>query len=115
MSDHWPQCYTALLAGGGVKGGYTYGESDELAKFPARNPVKPEDLAATIFELLGIDPATEKPVYLKIGPYGPYVQLGDEGENGKKPKRTSLLKGMQPEDVDLELALRLLDLPRANP
>jgi hypothetical protein len=57
--DHWPQCYTTLLAGGGVKGGYVYGESDELAKFPARNPVKPEDLAATIFQLLGIDPATE--------------------------------------------------------
>jgi DNA topoisomerase-1 len=63
-------------------------------------------------EALGADPATEKPVYLKIGPYGPYVQLGDEGENGKKPKRTSLLKGMEPEDVDLALALRLLELPR---
>jgi DNA topoisomerase-1 len=63
-------------------------------------------------EALGVDPSTEKPVYLKVGPYGPYVQLGDEGENGKKPKRTSLLKGMQPEDVDLALALRLLDLPR---
>ncbi len=63
-------------------------------------------------EALGADPATEKPVYLKIGPYGPYVQLGDEGENGKKPKRTSLLKGMEPEDVDLDLALRLLELPR---
>jgi DNA topoisomerase-1 len=63
-------------------------------------------------EALGADPATEKPVYLKIGPYGPYVQLGDEGENGKKPKRTSLLKGMEPGDVDLDLALRLLELPR---
>jgi hypothetical protein len=57
--DHWPQCYTALLAGGGVKGGYVYGTSDELAKFPAEKPVKPEDLAATIYQLLGIDPATE--------------------------------------------------------
>ncbi len=57
--DHWPQCYTALLAGGGVKGGYVYGKSDELAKFPAEKPVKPEDLAATIFQLLGIDPSTE--------------------------------------------------------
>lgn len=57
--DHWPQCYTALLAGGGVKGGYVYGESDERAKFPAEKPVKPEDLAATIFQLMGIDPATE--------------------------------------------------------
>jgi hypothetical protein len=57
--DHWPQCYTALLAGAGVKRGYVYGESDEHAKFPAANPVKPEDLAATIFQILGIDPTTE--------------------------------------------------------
>ncbi|MEM7479441.1 MAG: DUF1501 domain-containing protein [Planctomycetota bacterium] len=57
--DHWPQCYTALLAGGGVKGGYVYGKSDEAAKFPAEKPVKPEDLAATIYQILGIDPNTE--------------------------------------------------------
>lgn len=57
--DHWPQCYTALLAGAGVKRGYVYGESDEHAKFPAANPVRPEDLAATIFQILGIDPTTE--------------------------------------------------------
>jgi DNA topoisomerase I len=64
-------------------------------------------------ETLGLDPETEKPIYLKVGPYGPYVQLGDEGEGkAKKPKRTSLLKGMAPEDVDLDLALKLLSLPR---
>lgn len=57
--DHWPQCYTVLLAGAGVKGGYVYGESDERAKFPAEKPVKPEDLAATIFHILGIDPRSE--------------------------------------------------------
>ena len=57
--DHWPQCYTTLLAGGGVKGGYVYGRSDEHARFPEEHPVKPEDLAATIFEALGIDPSTE--------------------------------------------------------
>lgn len=57
--DHWPQCYTALLAGGGVKGGYVYGESDERAKYPAEKPVRPEDLAATIYQLLGIRPETE--------------------------------------------------------
>lgn len=57
--DHWPQCYTALLAGAGVKRGYVYGESDEHAKFPAADPVRPEDLAATIFQILGIDPNTE--------------------------------------------------------
>ena len=57
--DHWPQCYTVLLAGAGVKGGYVYGESDERAKYPAEKPVRPEDLAATIFQILGIDPAAE--------------------------------------------------------
>ena len=57
--DHWPQCYTTLLAGGGVKQGYVYGRSDEHAKFPEENPVKPEDLAATLFAALGIDPSTE--------------------------------------------------------
>ncbi|PAY18126.1 hypothetical protein CKO51_17955 [Rhodopirellula sp. SM50] len=57
--DHWPQCYTTLLAGGGVKKGYVYGKSDEHASRPAEHPVKPEDLAATIYQLLGIDPATE--------------------------------------------------------
>jgi len=57
--DHWPQCYTALLAGGGVKGGYVHGKSDERAKFPLEKAVKPEDLAATMYQLLGIDPNTE--------------------------------------------------------
>lgn len=57
--DHWPQCYTALLAGGGVKRGFVYGESDKNAEYPAKDPVRPDDLAATLFYLLGIDPATE--------------------------------------------------------
>jgi hypothetical protein len=57
--DHWPGCYTALLAGGGVKRGYVHGASDKNASYPARDPVKPDDLAATMFYLLGIDPQTE--------------------------------------------------------
>jgi hypothetical protein len=57
--DHWPQCYTTLLAGGGVKRGFVYGASDKDAVFPARDPVRPDDLAATMFYLLGIDPKTE--------------------------------------------------------
>lgn len=57
--DHWPTCYSALLAGGGVKRGYVHGASDKDAAFPARDPVRPDDLAATMFHLLGIDPATE--------------------------------------------------------
>jgi hypothetical protein len=57
--DHWPQCYTVLLAGGGVKRGFRYGESDRHGEYPAADGVRPEDLAATMFALLGIDPHTE--------------------------------------------------------
>lgn len=57
--DHWPQCYTSLLAGGGVKQGYVYGASDANGMFPDKHPVRPDDLAATLYTLLGIDPNTE--------------------------------------------------------
>ena len=57
--DHWPDCYTALLAGGGTKRGFVYGESDKNGSYPAKDPVRPDDLAATIYYLLGIDPHTE--------------------------------------------------------
>ncbi len=57
--DHWPQCYTVLLAGGGVKRGFVHGESDRTASYPTKDPVRPDDLAATIYYLLGIDPHTE--------------------------------------------------------
>lgn len=56
---HWPMCYTALLAGGGVNGGMIYGASDKTGAFPTTGPTRPDDLAATIFRSLGIDPATE--------------------------------------------------------
>jgi hypothetical protein len=57
--DHWPQCYTTLLAGGGVKRGFVYGASDKNGAYPAKDPVRPDDLAATMYYLLGIDPETE--------------------------------------------------------
>lgn len=57
--DHWPDCYTVLMAGGGIRGGSVYGASDALGAFPATDPVTPSDLAATIFWRFGIDPATE--------------------------------------------------------
>lgn len=57
--DHWPDCYTVLLAGGGVKQGYVYGASDAHGMYPDEHPVKPEDLAATIYQLLGISPDAE--------------------------------------------------------
>ena len=57
--DHWPQCYTVLLAGGGVKRGFIYGASDKSGAYPDRDPVRPDDLAATMFHLLGINHETE--------------------------------------------------------
>jgi DNA topoisomerase-1 len=69
---------------------------------------------------LGADPESAKPVYMRTGRFGPYVQLGDvEEEAGKrkkgkrttKPPRASLPPGMEPDDVTLEVALRLLSMP----
>ena len=57
--DHWPDCYSAVLAGGPIKGGYVYGSSDRLGAYPASDPVTPENLAATIFTLFGIPPTTK--------------------------------------------------------
>ena len=64
--------------------------------------------------VLGIHPEAQLPVIVKQGPYGPYVQLGDEDEapGGGKPKRASLPKGMDPATVTLETAVDLLRLPR---
>lgn len=62
---------------------------------------------------IGHDPETGEAIYLLSGRYGPYIQRGRVTEENKKPKRVSLLKGMKPEDVDLNLALRLLELPRS--
>lgn len=57
---------------------------------------------------LGVDPVTKQTITIRKGPYGVYVQLGEE----KKPKRSSLPKGVLPSSVDLEKALSLLALPR---
>jgi len=62
-------------------------------------------------EPLGMDPQSGKPVYLKVGRFGPYVQRGTP-EDEEKPQNASLLKGMNPSDVDLATALKLLSLPR---
>ena len=57
--DHWPDCYSLLLAGGGVHGGSVFGASDRTGAYPAKDPVTPADLAATIFWRFGIDPSSE--------------------------------------------------------
>jgi DNA topoisomerase-1 len=60
---------------------------------------------------LGTDPETGLPVFVRTGRFGPYVQLGEQEETGK-PKRASLFKSMDPEEITLEFALQLLSLPR---
>lgn len=66
--------------------------------------------------LLGDDPKTGKPVFVKIGRYGPVVQIGqattEDGKKGEKPQFASLLKGQSIETITLEEALKLFDLPR---
>jgi uncharacterized protein DUF1501 len=57
--DHWNFCYSLLLAGGGLKEGFVYGASDRIGALPSQNPVRPADLVATIYSLLGIDPELE--------------------------------------------------------
>jgi uncharacterized protein (DUF1501 family) len=57
--DHWPYCYSLLVAGGGFTGGAVYGKSDEQGGYPAEDPVQPHDLIATFYHLLGIPSTTE--------------------------------------------------------
>ncbi len=59
--DHWPNCFSTVLAGGGIAGGQVYGRSDRHAAYPAENPVQPAELAATVYHLLGVGP--EQVVY----------------------------------------------------
>lgn len=58
---HWSFCFPAILAGAGVRGGITYGKSDKDAAYPIENPVSPEDLAATIYDSLGISHEIQLP------------------------------------------------------
>jgi len=53
--DHWPQCYSMVLAGGGIRGGQVIGESDRTAAYPQTRPVTPADIHATVFQALGYD------------------------------------------------------------
>lgn len=85
--------------------------------------VSPADLDADQVELLlkqkkegpeklGLHPETGEAIYVLVGAYGPYVQLGEATDERPKPKRASLPKGKKPEDVTLEMAVGLLALPR---
>jgi hypothetical protein len=56
--DHWANCFSVLLAGGGIRGGMVYGASDRIGAYPSTPPVHPQDLMATVYHSLGIDPHT---------------------------------------------------------
>jgi uncharacterized protein (DUF1501 family) len=56
--DHWPYCYTSIIAGAGVKRGYVHGKSDKTGSSPAADPVHPMELLASMYHAFGIDPDT---------------------------------------------------------
>lgn len=72
--DHWPQCWSILMAGGGIKGGQVVGASDEIAGAPKDRPTTPMELAATIYHGLGIDLQHELP-----GAQGRPIPIVDRG------------------------------------
>ena len=108
----------------GKYGAYVELEKDEeTVRASIPNGVSPADLDDEQVEVLlkqktegpeklGLHPETGEPMYILIGRFGPYVQLGDVTEENKKPKRTSLPKGVKAEDVTEEMAVGLLSLPR---
>jgi len=57
--EHWPECYSVVFAGGGIRGGVVHGQSDRYAAFPASKPCTPADFTATVYHCLGINPKTE--------------------------------------------------------
>jgi len=99
------------------------GNGDEVVTASIPKDLTPADLDPKQVEVLlrqktvgpdqvGTHPETGEPIYLKIGAYGPYVQLGDKTEENPKPKQASLPKGVTSETITLEMAVGLLSLPR---
>jgi DNA topoisomerase-1 len=98
-----------------LSNGETRASIPDSIAFDELNPSKAEQLLAEAAkgpEALGVDPTTNLPVYLKKGRFGPYVQLGDMVEGGDKPKMASLLPGITPDAVNLDIALQLLAFPK---
>jgi DNA topoisomerase I len=77
-------------------------------------PLAADSEAASADRILGQDPETGRDVVVKAGRFGPYIQLGEQKdyEEGEKPKRAGIPKNISPSDLGLDLALKLLSLPR---
>ena len=73
--DHWNSCYGLMLAGGGIKGGYVFGESDRIGSVPLSRAVTPADVVATIYHQLGISKDHE--LHDNLGRPFPVVPAGD--------------------------------------
>jgi hypothetical protein len=72
--DHWPQAWTILIGGGGIKGGRVVGATDEIGAYPVERPTSPAEVAATVYQGLGIDLEKDLP-----GPQGRPIRLVDHG------------------------------------
>jgi DNA topoisomerase I len=99
------------------------GSGDNVVKASIPVDLIPSDLVPEKIETIlkqklegpdqvGTHPETGEPIFLLVGQYGPYVQLGEATEEIPKPKRASLPKGMQPEQLTLDVAVELLKMPR---
>jgi DNA topoisomerase I len=97
---------------------------EEIVKASIPHDLTPADLDPAQVQMIlrqktegpdkvGFHPETGEPIYQMIGPYGPYVQLGDKTEENPKPKMASLPKGMTMQNVTMEIAVGLLALPRS--
>lgn len=95
------ETHTASLPDDVAPADLTNDEALELLRKKAAGPTR-----------LGDDPETGLPVYVLTGRFGPYFQLGDQRDDGEKPKRASLPDGVEIEDATINMALGLLSLPR---
>ncbi|MCW5686692.1 MAG: type I DNA topoisomerase [Pseudolabrys sp.] len=107
-----PTCSTGRL---NLKAG-KFGAFVGCSNYPECRYTRPlaADSEASADRVLGKDPETDRDVVVKAGRFGPYIQLGDQKDyaEDEKPRRAGIPKNTSPGDVDLDLALKLLSLPR---